>query len=572
MSKLYFGDNLTVLREHVRSQSVDFVYLDPPFNSQARYNVLFKSPREDAASAQAAAFVDFWSWGEEAEAAYHEILTQIGGSTATIVQALRGALGESDMMAYLVMMALRLEELRRVLRTTGSLFLHCDPTASHYLKVILDAVFGPGHFKNEIVWQRSMSKSLMKRRLPSNHDVLLFYGHGDSVWNDRQAFQPYQLDLLPEKTAEKYSLIDDDGQQYQLTRLINPNADRPNLRYEFLGVTRVWRWTRERMQQAYEDGMVVQTAPGRVPRLKRYLREQRGIPLSDVWTDIPPLNSQARERIGYPTQKPLALLKRILELTTTPDSVVLDPFCGCGTSVHAAQDLRRPWIGVDISIHAIHVIEQRLNASFGERAVPRAEGIPADYEGAAHLAATLPFQFQWWANYLVGVHRLNEVKRGSDRGIDGELFFPNGPGRPYGRLLTFVKGGRNVSPAMVREFRGVLEREGAEMGLFVCLDPPTAEMKREAVVAGFTSGVHGRMPRLQIMSIADWFRGQRPQLPPVERLPYAAFSMPTQRRKAKRADPQAPELPFSFIGDKAGTIHHLNRAVVSFEDDHVAAS
>jgi site-specific DNA-methyltransferase (adenine-specific) len=561
MRKLYFGDNLSVLREHVADGSVDFIYLDPPFNSQARYNVLFKSPKEDVASAQASAFVDFWSWGQEAEGAYHEILTQVGGSTATFVQALRSALGESDMMAYLVMMAVRLVELRRVLRPNGTIFLHCDPTASHYLKILLDGIFGAATFTNEIVWQRSMSKSLMKRRLPTNHDIILCYSPPGAVWHEQQAFVPYQPDLLPEKTAAKYGQADDEGRLYQLTSLINPSSDRPNLTYEFLGVTRVWRWTRERMEKAYEDGIVVQTGPGRVPRLKRYLDAQRGLPLSDVWTDIPPLNSQAHERIGYPTQKPLALLTRILNLTTNPESVVLDPFCGCGTTVHAAESLGRPWLGIDVSIHAVHVIEGRLAEKFGAARVPTAEGIPGDYESAARLAATLPFQFQWWANYLVGVHRLHEVKRGADRGIDGELFFPNGPGKPYGRLLTSVKGGRHVSPAMVRELRGVVERESAEMGLFICLDEPTPAMTREAVVAGFANTVHGRIPRLQIVSVAEWFKGQRPAMPPVEHLPYAAFNAP-KRSTPKRPDPRQPQLPLSFIGGKANVVAHLNPSTV----------
>lgn len=564
MNRLYFGDNLTVLRQHVRDHSVDMVYLDPPFNSQARYNVLFKSPREDVVSAQASAFLDFWSWGHEAEGAYHEILTEIGGPTAALIQALRTALGESDMMAYLVMMAIRLSELRRVLAPGGVIFLHCDPTASHYLKLLMDGIFGAARFANELIWQRSTAKALMTRRLPTNHDVILFYGDESRIWNEDAAFLPYDQDNLPDKTAEKYSLMDPDGRLYQLDNLINPNADRPNLTYEFLGVTRVWRWTRERMQAAYERGIVVQPGPGKVPRLKRYLDEQRGLPLGDVWTDIPPLNSQARERTGYPTQKPLALLDRIMRLSTSKESVVLDPFCGCGTTVHSAQSLGRQWIGIDVSIHAVHVIEERLGEAFGAGAVPRAEGIPADYDAAARLAAMLPFQFQWWANYLIGVHRLNEVKKGPDRGIDGELFFPNGPGRAYGRLLTSVKGGKHVNPAMVREFRGVIEREKAELGLFICLDPPTREMEREAVVAGFASVVHGRIPRLQIMSIADWFEGRRPHLPPREQLPYAAFSSPKRKGVAKRPDPNAPELPFSFIGGKEGknVVHHFNPDMV----------
>lgn len=562
VNRLYFGDNLAVLHRHVPDASVDFVYLDPPFNSKARYNVLFRSPKEDATSAQAAAFLDFWSWGAEAEEAYHRLLTEIGGPTASLIKSLRSALGESDMMAYLVMMAVRLAELGRVLKPTGSLVLHCDPTASHYLKIILDSVLGPANFTNEIIWQRTSSKSLMKRRLPTNHDVLLMYSRPGATWNESQAFTPYQPDLLSEKTAEKYAQLDSEGRRYQLTSLINPSSDRPNLTYEFLGVTRVWRWTRERMEQAYSEGLVVQTAPGRVPRFKRYLEDQRGVALGDVWADIPPLNSQARERLGYPTQKPLALLTRLLQLTTNRGDVVLDPFCGCGTTIQAAEQLGRKWVGIDVSIHAVHVIERRLEEAFGPGAAPKASGIPADYETAARLAMDNPFQFQWWANYLIGVHRLNEVKRGADRGVDGELFFPNGPGQPYGRLITSVKGGRHIGPAMVRELRGVIEREQAEMGLFICLDAPTREMMKEAAAAGFAQTVHGRTPRLQIMSIADWFDGRRPALPPSGQLPYAAFSA-RKTARSQRRDLLQPELPLSFVGGKgASNVQHFNPAVV----------
>ncbi|MGB6373778.1 MAG: DNA methyltransferase [Methylocella sp.] len=563
MNKLYFGDNLDVLRSHVRSKSVDLIYLDPPFNSQARYNVLFKSPRVDAITAQAGAFLDFWSWETgEAEDACHEIMTKIGGALATFISSLRSTLGESDMMAYLAVMALRLHDLHRVLKPTGVLYLHCDSTASHYLKILLDGIFGPQRFRNEVIWQRTTAKSHAYRRFPSAHDTLLSYQVGEeATWN------PIYLPHSEEYISSHYARIEPEtGRHFQLDNLINPNSNRPNLTYEFLGITKVWRWTRERMQEAYERGLVIQSAPGRVPRFKRYLDEMPGTPFTDVWTDIPPLNSQAKERIGYPTQKPLALLKRVIDSSSNKGDIVLDPFCGCGTTVHAAEELGRKWIGIDVSIHAIHVIETRLLDAFGSERVPEAEGIPADYESAERLANRNPFQFQWWSNYLVGVHCLTEVKKGADRGIDGELFFPNGPGRPYGRMLTSVKGGKHVTPAMVREFRGVIERERAEMGLFICLDPPTSAMKTEALTAGYADIIHGRMWRLQIVSIADWFNNNRPDMPPLEQLPYAAFSAQRKQGAVKRADPNAPELPLSFEGGKASSdanvVRHLNPKMV----------
>ena len=562
MNKLYFGDNLDILRgDLIPDRSVDLIYLDPPFNSQAQYNVLFQSPIDAAASAQAGAFRDTWAWGEEAEWCFKEAM-KIGGGTARFIDALRAALHESDMMAYLVMMAVRLHALHTKLKPAGSMYLHCDPTAAHYLKILLDGIFGSDHFTNEVIWQRSTGKSLMTTRLPTNHDTILSYAGADRVWNNNAAFLPYDHENLSEKTRAKYSHVDANGRRYQLDNLINPNRDRPNLTYEFLGVTRVWRWTRDRMEKAYRDGLVVQPSPGRVPRFKRYLDEQRGIPLSDVWSDIPPLNSQAQERIGYPTQKPLALLDRIIRLSSAEGQTVLDPFCGCGTTIEAAQKAKRNWIGIDVAIHAVRVIETRLTRLGGVKY--NVEGIPKDFESAVRLAQRDKYQFQWWANYLFNPHTLREQKRGPDRGVDGEMFFPNGHGRPWGRMLTSVKGGESVGPAMVSEFAGVLDSERADLGLFICLYSPTKEMTRRAIAPGIVDTVHGEIPRLQIVAIEDWFKGNFPKLPPLEHLPSAAFS--TIRRRnvpaAPRPDPEQPELPLSFVGGKAAAKVHFNPKMV----------
>lgn len=502
MNKLFFGDNLEILRQYVPDHSVDLIYLDPPFNSKLQYNVLFQTPKSNEASAQAGAFRDTWMWGEDAEWSYREIM-KVGGGTARFIEALRSALGESDMMAYLVMMAVRLDALHKKLKPTGSLYLHCDPTAAHYLKILLDGIFGADGFANEVIWQRSMGKALMTKRLPTNHDVLLLYGGSGRTWNADAMFSAYDETDLSAKTLEKYGQIDANGRRYQLTSLINPSQNRPNLTYEFLGVTKVWRWTKARMQKVYDQGLIVQTAPGRVPRFKRFLDTQRGQPLSDVWTDIPPLNSQARERLGYPTQKPLALLDRLIRLSSKEGQTVLDPFCGCGTTIEAAQRAGRNWIGIDVAVHAIKVIEARLADRLGNLQF-ETEGLPRDFESAARLAEKDKYQFQWWANYLFNPHALREQKRGADRGIDGELFFPNGPGRPWGRMLTSVKGGVTVGPAPVREFRGVLEREKAEMGLFICLNKPTREMELEAARAMIADTVHGFLK----LASADRHRGR----------------------------------------------------------------
>jgi site-specific DNA-methyltransferase (adenine-specific) len=304
---LYYGDNLSVLRDSIATASIDLIYLDPPFNSQANYNVLFKSPSGKAADAQIEAFEDTWHWGERAERAFADVLASPATQAAELLRAMRSFLGKNDMMAYLTMMAVRLIELHRVLKPTGSLYLHCDPTASHYLKILLDGIFGPTLFRNEIVWQRSMPKGHAFTRFPSAHDSLLSYGRSDQVsWNAQ--FLPHRSDYI----HSHYGNVEHQtGRRYMLDNCLNPNPDRPNLTYEWKGVTRVWRWTKEKMQALEDEGRLIYTRSG-MPRYKRYLDEMAGTPLTSVWTDIPPINSQAQERLGYPTQKPVALLERII--------------------------------------------------------------------------------------------------------------------------------------------------------------------------------------------------------------------------------------------------------------------
>ena len=582
-NKLYFGDNLDILRACIPDESVDLIYLDPPFNSQAQYNLLFKTPKTEAGAAQAEAFRDTWTWGEETNLAYQEIM-RTGGSVARFSEALRAALGESDMMAYLVMMAVRLQALRRTLKPTGALYLHCDPTASHYLKVILDGIFGTDVFQNEIVWKRTSAHS-SARRWGDIHDILLFYSRSNGYrWN--QTFVAYD-----DQYKARYNKRDALGRVWA-----DDNLTAPGLRHGDSGAA--WRgfnpsgkgnhWkisnravigvvgeaaaaslsTTQKLDVLDGDGLIYWPRNGGFPRFKRVLGQ--GLPLQDVVTDISPLNSQARERIGYPTQKPLALLERIIAASSNPGDVVLDPFCGCGTTIEAAQRLGRQWIGIDVAIHAIKVIEARIAERFpGMRY--RVEGIPRDFESALRLAERDKYQFQWWANYLFNPHALREQKKGADRGIDGELFFPNGPGRPWGRMLTSVKGGMNVGPAMVRDFRGVLEREKAEMGLFICLHSPTKPMLVEANSARLANTIHGDIPRLQIVAIEDFFKGKLPRLPPLEHLPSAAFSSNKRRTAAAPVpapDARHPELPLVFAGGKAaGSQVHLNLAMVTTQTE-----
>jgi site-specific DNA-methyltransferase (adenine-specific) len=514
-NRLYYGDNLEVLREHIADESVDLIYLDPPFNSNASYSILFRSPEGQGADAQIEAFNDTWTWGPAANDALMDITQSGNHKLHTLMQAMKTAIGENAMMAYLAMMAVRMVELHRVLKPTGSLYLHCDPTASHYLKLVLDAVFGPENFRNEIVWQRSTGKALMSRRLPTNHDIILAFGKTDrATWNEEAIFRAYDPDNLPEKTQVKYSHKEADGRVYRLDSLINPNSNRPNLTYEFLGVTRVWRWTRERMQKAYDDGLVVQTKPGTVPQLKRYLDEQRGVPLSDVWIDIPPINSQAQERLGYPTQKPVALLERIISASSNPGDVVLDPFCGCGTAIDAAQKLGRQWIGIDVTHLAIGLVEKRLREAYGDTAQWETIGVPKDLASAQRLAEEKPHDFQNWICLQLGGWPWMGGKKGGDKGVDGYFYYVGEGGQTETGVIS-VKAGHNVNPNMIRDLGRVMQRDGHKLGLFVSAALPTKGMEAEANSHEPVETEFGRFPALQIFTLAELFQDRRPKLPPL---------------------------------------------------------
>lgn len=537
---LFYGDNLPILRDYIPDESVDLIYLDPPFNSSRSYNVLFKEESGQESGAQITAFEDTWHWGADAERTYHETIQNAPSNVAVMLGALREFIGANQMMAYLVMMTARLIELHRVLKPTGSIYLHCDPTASHYLKIVMDTIFSVENFRNEIVWQRTSAKALTSRTLPNNHDIILCYQKtDDAIWNSDSMFQPYDEANLEEKTAIKYSHRDENGRLYRLDNLINPNPDRPNLTYEFLGVTKVWRWTKDRMEEAYKQGLVIQTKPGSVPQLKRYLDEQRGKPLSDIWIDIPPINSQAQERLGYPTQKPLALLERIVQASSNEGDVVLDPFCGCGTAIAAAQKLNRKWIGIDVTHLSISLMKYRMKDAFGlvEKKDYAVVGEPEDISSAKQLAKDDRYQFQWWALSLVQAKPLGgesgskEGKKGSDKGIDGAINFVDEKSKLQ-RVLIQVKSG-HVKSGDVRDLRGAVEREEAAIGVFVTLEEPTKDMVTEAVSAGF---YHSNLwqkdyPRVQILTIESLLDGKGIDMPP-----YSSGQTFKQAEKVKKKD------------------------------------
>lgn len=496
---LYYGDNLEVLRRHLKDESVDLVYLDPPFNSNATYNVLFAEQNGTRSAAQIKAFEDTWRWDQEAAREYEETV-ESGGEVSKALMAFRTLLGESNMMAYIAMMAPRLMELRRVLKQTGSIYLHCDTTASHYLKLLMDAIFRPENFRNEISWRRSNPKSHVTVNFPNCRDVILRYSRSATpVFN--MVYGEHDAEYV--RKAYKYT---DSGGQYRLLPLLNPNDDRPNLTYEFLGVTRVWRWTKERMEQAYKDGLVVQLKPGAVPQYKKYLSDSKGRTITDDWDDIQ--QAAGNEALGYPTQKPEALLERIIQASSNEGDVVLDPFCGCGTAIVAAEKLKRHWIGIDITHLAITLIKNRIQDTFGEEAMPTVIGEPTTVDGAKALAEQDKYQFQWWALGLVGARPM-EQKKGADKGIDGRLYFHDEAKGKTKQVIISVKAG-GVTVSQLRDLRGVVDREQAEIGVLISMEEPTGPMKKEAASAGFyhSPGWGTSHPKLQLLTVAELLDGK----------------------------------------------------------------
>ncbi len=458
-NRLYYGDNFFILRDEIRDESVDLIYLDPPFNSKANYNILFKEQTGKQSSSQIEAFDDTWHWTEEAESAFDNILRSGNSNITDMINAMRSFLGENDMMAYLVMMAVRLIELHRVLKPTGSIYLHCDPTASHYLKVLMDCVFDGDRFNNEIVWHYYNKYSAGKKVWGRNYDQILFYRKSNN-W----IFNPQR-----------------EKRDKPVKQLVRENID---------GVLK---------NKKGSDGKVIY----RIADDKK---------VDSVWS-LPCLQPANPERLGYPTQKPLALLERIIKASSNKGDVILDPFCGCGTAIHAAEKLGRNWIGIDITHLAISLIERRLKDAF-PKIQYEVHGTPKDLEGARDLAGRDKYQFEWWALSLIEAVPYQGKKKGADSGIDGVIYFHEDK-NTVERVIVSVKGGANVGVSMIRDLKGTMEREKAMLGLLITLAEPTAPMKREAVASRFHTiyGEKEQFPKIQIVTIEELLDGRKPKLP-----------------------------------------------------------
>jgi DNA modification methylase len=553
INRLYYGDNLNILRDFIPDESVDLIYLDPPFNSKATYNLLFKEKDGKASEAQIEAFDDTWQWDIGTEGIYYELVQDAPDKLSRLIEALKQFLGSNDMMAYLVMMAVRLVELHRVLKSTGSIYLHCDPTASHYLKLVMDAVFGADNYRNEIIWRNTAYNKAMKQ-FGTIHQTVLFYSKSKNYLFN-QIFTPYSKQYI-----DSFFRLKDDKGTYQSVSLTGSGIRKGDSGLEWRGYNptsskRHWAIPSylnkkyyqitgkdisdhpllKRLDLLDEIGLISWGKDGTSsPRYKYYLGDAKGKPLQDIWAtqpstlgcvyddekqcideDVKWLSSQDKERLGYPTQKPEGLLERIINASSNEGDVVLDPFCGCGTAVAVAERLKRKWIGIDITHLAITLMKKRLDDTFGKELSPyKVEGEPEDLSGARELFKIDPYQLQWWALGLVdGKPAGGTKKKGADRGIDGYINFFDEPGKVK-RVIISVKGGKVQSP-YIRDLKGVVEREDAQIGLLITLEPPTKPMIKEAAEAGFYESplIGKKYPKIQILTIEELIDGKELEYP-----------------------------------------------------------
>jgi len=479
-NKLFYGDNLDILRKNIKDESVDLCYIDPPFNSKRNYNQIYNNiGKEDAAQAQA--FIDTWTWNDRANEGLDEIKsnqTQLyTKQTIQLIAGLEKVLGQSSLLAYLVSMTQRISEIQRVLKPTGSFYLHCDPTASHYLKIILDSIFCSkgGDFKNEIVWCYSTG-GRAKEFYPRKHDIIF--------WYTKSKKYPFHYDevALERDTSTMHEPIkyDEKGRPYQ---------------------------------RNFKNGK----------EYKYYL--DKGVLPNDWWTDIQAINPSAKERLGYPTQKPEALLERIIKASSNEGDTVLDAYCGCGTTIAVAEKLNRNWIGIDITYQSISLIMKRLEENIGKKVLENItlSGVPQDFESAIALANKkddrVRKEFEKWAVLTFSENRaiIND-KKGGDGGIDGTAFMldldEKGQQIDHKPIIFSVKSNQKLTPAVVRELYGTVEREDAAMGFLLTLYPMD-NLVKESKKYGFYQNkkFQKNYSKIEVVSVLDILEGKRLQLP-----------------------------------------------------------
>src|ERR1039458_9187972 len=537
MGTLYYGDNLDILKRYIKDESVDLVYLDPPFNSAQNYNAFFQENDGAAAASQIRAFEDTWTWNQESQRVYEELILQ-PGKVSEVMQAFKTFLGTNDMMAYLAMMCPRLVELRRVLKSTGSLYLHCDPTASHYLKLLCDAILGKDGFQNEIVWQRTNAHNMRTKGYVRANDIILFYSKTDEfLFNEQYTeYGPEQMKRFkPDETGRLYKAENMTFSTQSSTRQFEWRGSKPP-------TNRSWGASLEQLEKWYAEGRILLKKDGtpRLDGLKIYLDETKGKPVTTNWTDIERISNTSAERLGYPTQKPVALLERIIKTSSNPGDVVLDPFCGCGMTIDAAEKLGRKWIGIDVTQLATSLIKSRLRDTYGNKLEIIIVGEPTTPNEAATLADEDKYQFQWWALGLVGARPV-EQKKGADHGIDGKILFRDDPkaAKPE-QIIIQVKGGK-TGVKDVRDLRGVLDREKAAIGILISLQEATSPMETEAASVGFYEHKTNKLkfPRLQLRTVKELMDGKG-----IER-PTSAASLDDTFKKApasKKKDTEQTEL------------------------------
>ena len=521
INQLYYGDNLDILRAHIPDESIDLIYIDPPFNSNQAYNVIFSEADGSSSQAQIQVFEDTWHWVETTEQAYYELVETAPPLLVETIKSFRGFLTETNLMAYLVMMALRLVELHRVLKPTGSFYLHCDPTASHYLKIILDQIFGVENFRNEIVWARTNAHNMKARYYSKIHDLLLFYSKGDGYTWNKQYTEYSDAQLSRYKT-------DENGRLYT-GRDLTMSTVMESRNFEWRGAQppahRSWGASLEQLEEWYAAGRILLKKDGtpRLDGLKVYLDELPGKQIPSIWNDIPRIGNTSKERLGYPTQKPLALLERVIKTSSNEGDVVLDAFAGCGTTIEAAATLNRQWIGIDITHLAVALLKYRLADALGDDVTYEIIGEPKDVASARALAHQDRYQFQWWALSLIRARPYQGKKKGADEGVDGMIYYqdvdPDNPKKTLTqKIVVQVKSGK-VSVRDIRELKSVVETQDAVIGVFITLNPPTQPMVKEAATAGrfqWLHVTHTTYPKIQIRTVEELLAGngiEYPQTP-----------------------------------------------------------